>query len=190
MNLRKLTVVLLILTLLSGCRRAESRERAEFRRIRSELAAKETIVLRAEVTADYGERVYRYTLRYEGTAEGGMLTVEEPKDLSALTIGLSDQGVTLHCDGAVLDTGTIAGKLSPVEVFPLQLRSWQYGSILGSSREKRDGIDCTVTELELRCEGEEKPLVCRVWFPLGGTQPLFSELSRDGSAVLFCRYLK
>ena len=190
MNLRRLSAVLLLLILLSGCRRAESRERAEFRKIRSELAAKGSIVLRAEVTADYGERVYRYTLRYEGSAEGGMLTVEEPKDLSALTIELSDGSVKLRCDGAVLDTGAIAGRLSPVAVFPLQLRSWQYGGILNSGREKRDGIDCTVTELELPCEGEEKPFVCRVWFPLGETMPLFSELSRDGNAVMFCRYLR
>ncbi len=185
---RLILLCLSLAVLLCGCAAAGNREKEEFLRLRTELIAREEVSLRAELTADYGERVYTYVLEYRGSGSRGTLRVEEPAEIRGVEALLEDGRVTLQYDGAVLDTGAIAGNLSPLQLFPLLVQTWKSGSVRECWRESLDGADCLAVLFDLTEAGEDT-LLCRSWFSRDSLQPLQAELEADGRTLLRCRFL-
>lgn len=174
--------------LLSGCAAAGMREKEEFLRLRTELIARDAVSLRAEVTADYGERVYTYLLQYRGGDSGGQITVEEPALIRNVEALLDGGKVTLRYDGAVLDTGAVVGEYSPLQLFPLLVQCWKTGNVRECWQEQLEGEACLAVLFCLTRAGEEE-LLCRSWFAREGLRPLAAELEADGRTVLRCRFL-
>ncbi len=186
--LRRLLPALCLCLLLSGCGGRSHSEKASFLRLRAAWLEEGTARLHARVLADYGDRVYTFLLRYEGSGEGGVLTVEEPWLLKDVEAELKKDGVILRYDGAMLDTGAILGDLSPLEAFPLLLRSWQSGSVTDCSRENWEGAPCLRAEIDLTPAGEPETRSCVTWFRLADGAPLHAELLSRGRSVLFCDF--
>ena len=175
------------LLLFCGCAAAGTREKEEFLRLRTELIAREEVFLRAEVTADYGERVYIYLLQYQGSDSRGRISVEEPAEIRDVEAVLEEGQVALHYDGAVLDTGAVVGPYSPLQIFPLLVQTWKSGSVRECWREALEGADCIAVLFDLTQAGEDTTL-CRSWFDRESLQPLCAELETDGRTVLRCRF--
>jgi hypothetical protein len=185
---RAFPFLLLLCLLLSGCLGRSHSEKASFLKLRAAWLEEGTARLHARVLADYGDRVYTFLLRYEGTGEGGVLTVEEPWLLSGVEAELKKDSVILHYDGVMLDTGAILGTLSPLEAFPMLLRSWQSGSVTDCCRESWEGAPCLRAEIDLTPAGAEEARSCVTWFRLADGKPLHAELFSQGRAVLFCDF--
>ena len=148
-----------------------------------------TVTLRAKVRADYDDRIYDYLLRYEGSVEGGLLTVEEPRLIQGVEAEVTKTGVLLRYDGVLLETGPLLGDLSPLEAFPLLLRAWQSGSVTDCFRELWEGTPCLRAELDLTPAGETEKRTCLSWFRSSDGKPLHAELLSEDRTVLFCDFL-
>lgn len=187
---RSAALLLLCLTLLCSCGGRSHGEKAAFLRLRALWLEKDRVVLRGRVRADYGARVCDFTLRYEGSGEGGVLTVEEPLLLEGVEAELGEKGVTLRCDGFLLDTGAVLGNLSPLEAFPLLLRCWESGCVADCWRETWEGEACLTVRFDLTEAGSPEERSCVTRFRPADGAPLEAELLSDGRTVLSCRFLE
>lgn len=188
-RIRHLTLLVLCLWLLGGCGGRSHGEKTAFLRLRAKWLEQDAFSLRSEVRADYGERVYDFVLRYEGSGEGGVLTVEQPAELEGVEAEIGEKGVTLRYDGAVLDTGAILGNLSPLEAFPLLIRCWQRGCVTDCWRENCEGEACLTAQFDLTEAGAAEIRLCRSCFRVSDGMPLSAEFLADGHTVLSCRFL-
>jgi hypothetical protein len=110
-----ITLLSLVLSLIfiSSCGPAKKGGEQLALDIRTSFLKAEKIDLTADVTADYGERIYRFTFTYTGGADKGEITVTAPKELAGLKAGVSVSGGTISYDGAELDTGPLAATACP-----------------------------------------------------------------------------
>jgi hypothetical protein len=118
---RLLSGVLAMLLLLSACGgqgQAEAAELAE--RVRAEYTALSGWQGTMELTADYGDSVYEFTVDVLWRREGEtQLTVRVPEIISGLTARLAPEGRYLEYDGASLGIGALTEEgLSPMELVP------------------------------------------------------------------------
>ena len=185
-----LYTLLFLPLLLSACGGAAGdREREEFLEIRADLLAREELRLRADLRADYGDRVYDYRLAYAGNGDGGVLRIEEPLELKDVRVELAEGHTRLRFGDLMLDTGALAGEESPVQAFPLMIRAWLRGSVAECWHERLYEADCLAAEINLGRAGAETSLVCRVWFRRSDREPVYAELAAEGRVCLTCRTL-
>ena len=177
---------LVLSMLLTGCAGTGKNEREEMLDIRTRYIAEGDMVLNAELTADYGERVYVYSLRYTGGAEAGTMDVFEPQCISGVSALYDDGRVTLQCGDTVIDTGELIFGMCPLEAFPFMIYAWQNGSIIDCRRERMDGIDCIAADIDM--DKWQSSALCRVWFDRERSIPLLSEIFADGRCVMRCRF--
>jgi hypothetical protein len=181
--------------LLTGCAKTKNGDteqknggRKAFLDIRAKYIAAESLSLSADMTADYGDRVYEYKLTYTGNGESGEINVTEPSIINGLTALYQKGEVTLRYDGAVIDTGAILGDdVSPLQAFPMLIEAWKTGYVSNCWKESRDGVKCTAAEIVM-CESEENSVLCHTWFDSVEYKPVYSEISVNGVAVLFCKF--
>ncbi len=137
-----------------------------------------------DMTADYGERVYDYSLRYEGDAQSGVMTVDSPDSISGVRIMLRDGAASLEYDGVEVFTGEILPEgLSPVDALPVLLGAWSDGSITEAVRESFDGEECVAARFRVSDEVD-----LRTWFSEKSALPLRAEIYFDGAAVIMCDF--
>jgi len=93
----------------------------------------------AHITADYGDRVHHFTLRFDSGAD--TLEVLMPEILAGIQIGISESGTVLHYEGAVLDTGPLtADGLSPLAALPTIVHQWREGFVVEAHYETFQSI--------------------------------------------------
>ena len=182
--------IILACLLLSSCAGRAGSERAAFLRLRGIWLERDSVCLRADVRADCGSRTYDYVLCYEGGETGGLLSVEEPLTIRGVEALVGEKEVALRYDGALLDTGAVLGRLSPLESFPLLLKTWRSGPLTACYRETWEGEPCLTAEFDLSEADSEENRLCRTRFRPGDGAPLFAELCSDGRTVLTCTFRK
>ena len=143
-----------------------------------------------EVVADYGQRVYYYTMDMTWEQDGEMvLTITAPDSIAGLTVRGEDGESFLIYDDVQVETGPLyQGGMSPVDAVPTFLYQAREGFIAQCSIELID----EVAVLRICCQdpegvagvGEETTL----WFdPTTGTL-LRGELAMDGVTVIQCTF--
>lgn len=131
--MKKLALCLVLCILLAGCSAPTADEEARDLLGRIDLGSPS---LTADVTADYGDRVYSFRLKYAD----GVVTILSPETIAGIEAQVGEDGVTLRYDGAEVFTGTLAG-ISPMSALPLFINA------LGESyiSDARFGPDDTLT---------------------------------------------
>lgn len=121
---RRLCALMMILPLLTGCGGGEqgggnSAEELALS-IRTEYLAMTACAATVDMTADYGQRVYEYTLTVSWQKGGEtLLTVVAPENIAGITARIQNGSTLLEYDGASLETGLLsADGLSPMEAVP------------------------------------------------------------------------
>lgn len=133
--LRRGTAALCLLTTLCSCGGQTPEQRLT--RVRSYYKEMQSLTAQAELTADYGERVYSYQVQMEGNAEAGKMTVLGPENITGTVLEWADGETGLEYDGVSLETGPLtAGGLSPADCIPAILNACQEGELLSLSEEK------------------------------------------------------
>jgi hypothetical protein len=126
--------------MLTSCGRGSSSE-ATIRELRSPFGADSVLTARAELTADYGERVYEYTVSIEGTQKEGKLTVEKPENIAGTVLGWSYGSTTLTSEDVTLETGPLTESgLSPADAVPLLLSACAEGTLIEYQTPGEDGL--------------------------------------------------
>jgi len=144
-------------------------------------AEAQTVKTDVDVTADYGERVYVFTLACTVDDNGGTIEVKSPENIAGLTAKLSEDGSQLIYDGVAFDTGPLTDEgLSPVEAVPQLIAAWRRGSISECYAEKNDGGRSIVIQTPFGTAATQK-----TWFSEKG-EPMRSEITYQGTTVLTC----
>lgn len=187
--MRKLLVCVLMTTLLlTGCGKAGVSEAEELAlTIRGEYLAMDGCAARAAITADYGQRVYRYELAVAVSGEETVLTLSAPETVAGLSARLDGEESLLEFDGVSVETGPLDGNgLTPVSAVPALLEAAKSGYITACALEE-DG-----TVLRVDCgdpagspgTGTETAL----WFDAATHALTRGEISSDGFRVILCEF--
>lgn len=185
---KRLICVLMTTLLLAGCGRRGGNEGEELAlTIRGEYLAMDGCAARAAVTADYGQRVYRYEMAVAVSGGETLLTLSAPETVAGLTARMAGEENFLEFDGLSVETGPLDGDgLTPVSAVPALLEAARSGYITACALEE-DG-----TVLRVDCgdpagspgTGTETAL----WFDAATHALTRGEISTDGFRVILCEF--
>lgn len=156
--------------------------------IRAEYIAMTGCSATLDLTADYGERVYDYTLTLVYQREGDTtVTVEAPEEIAGVTARISKDSAALEYDGVSLETGPLdATGLSPVSAVPAILKCAMEGFIAETAVEPVGEAEClrvTYRDPDARPgTGVETSL----WFDTANHALTQGEILSDGYQVIRC----
>ena len=200
---RSLLICVLMMTLsLSACGGGGGGSEAEelALTIRGEYLAMTSCAAQAVVTADYGQRVYRYELSAAVNGEEALLTLTAPETVAGLTARIEEDEGWLEYDGAILETGELApGGLTPMGAIPALLEKQVQSSVYMEETARSGYLDtCVLEELgevqALRVvsrDPEEKQgsgTETTLWFDAATHALVRGEISQDGVCVLQCEF--
>lgn len=158
--------------------------------IRTEYLAMAGCTARMDLTADYGERVYDYTLElvYEKDGET-TLTVAAPEEVAGVTARISGDATSLEYDGVSLETGPLdPSGLSPVSAPPFLLRGVMEAFIAETGLDtvgERSCLRMTCRDPEVQAGvGTELTL----WFDADSHALVRGEILVDGARVIDCSF--
>lgn len=124
---KRVCALMMTLLLLAGCggggsNGGNSAEELALN-IRTEYLAMTACAATVDITADYGQRVFEYTLSVSWQKDGEtLLTVEAPEEIAGITARIENGSSYLEYDGASLETGLLSAEgLSPMEAVPAVL---------------------------------------------------------------------
>lgn len=176
--------------LLSGCGGAGSGAEETALEIRSACLSAAACTGSAEITADYGQRVYRYQMDFQAGQEETVLTLTGPDTVAGVVARLPNEGESLlEYDGAVLETGPLnEDGLTPVSAIPAVLNAAREGYLETCTLEEREGRE----ELRMLIRDPEQPLgqglESSLWFDTQTQSLLRAELCQDGFCVIQCQF--
>lgn len=185
---------ILLVSLLTSCTQAKGASGAgqeqtaeeEARQVRTEFLAAGSCSGTAEVTADYGQRVYEFTLSFSWEKEGEtVLTLTAPEELAGLTARAAQGQTRLEFDGISLDTGELTGEgLTPLELVPALMEWTQTGFMAQCVYEtlgETPALRVQFRDPDMKAgTGTE----CTAWFARTGHALLRAELFWNGELVL------
>ena len=152
---KRMICVLMMTALLAGCgQQGESNQAEELAlAIRTEYIAMTACAADAQITADYGRRVYQYQVTAAVNGEETLLTVVQPELVAGITARIGgEKDSKLEYDGVILETGTLDDDgLTPVSALPALLESARAGFMAECTLEELDGVQT----LRIRCADPE-----------------------------------
>lgn len=126
-------MTLLLLCLLTGC--GEQTTTRESKAL-EQYAALTSFSGTAQVTADYGTKVYQYEVQTSGDLTDGRLEVISPENIAGITFCWSEGGGTAQFEDVSLETGSLSPDgLSPVDAMSLFLTTLTTGKLNDSCLE-------------------------------------------------------
>ncbi|MBC5738217.1 hypothetical protein H8S62_14485 [Lawsonibacter sp. NSJ-52] len=158
--------------------------------IRTEYIGMTACTASMDVTADYGERVYRYGmgLTWEKDAQT-VLTLTSPEDVAGVTVRIEAGETALEFDGARIETGALSPDgLSPVDSVPALLDWVKEGFIAECAEETLGEVQtlrvCYRDPDAAAGTGTE----ASVWFDTATHGLVRGEVSVDGATVIQCAF--
>lgn len=190
--MRKLLCCVLMMTLLlTACGGGAGSEAEELAvQIRGACLSAQTCSGTAQVTADYGQRICRYTMEFTADEQETALTLTAPETVAGITARLSgEKGSLLEYDGAVLETGPLnEDGLTPVSAIPALLGAARTGYLdVCALEETQQGrlLHLTIRDPQIQAgTGVETQL----WFDADSMQLRRGEISQDGFCVIQCEF--
>ena len=172
--------------LLTGCTGGGSSTKGKLEAAQSVYRTMSGCTAQAEITADYGQRVYGYTVDLTVQGGNGVMTVKEPENLAGTVLTWSDGETQLAFDGAELDTGALSDSgLSPADAMPTILTACQGGEIVDCCMEEQAGAQVLHGTLDL--DGDQGGQI-QCWFQPDSYGLLRAELSQDGVTVVTMKF--
>lgn len=186
--MHKLLLCVLMMTLsLTACGGAgEGREAEEMSlAIRGEYLEMTSWSADADITADYGRRVYQYRLTASAEGEEMTLTLSAPETVAGITARIRGKNSALEYDGLSVETGPLDGDgLTPVSAIPAMLEAARTGYITACSMEADClRVDCGDPEGQ-RGQGREISL----WFAQDTHALIRGEVLIDGFRAISCEF--
>ena len=112
-------IPLVLLLCLSGCQGSVQENNLALA-LRADFLAMDGCSGTMDITADYGERVYAYTVSFSSTQETGMtMVITAPQQVAGITATIAEGQTYLTFDGVQLETGPLNEEgLSPLDALP------------------------------------------------------------------------
>lgn len=142
----------------------------------------------AELTADYGQRVYTYGMDFSWQREGEtVLKLTAPELVAGTTAHIAAGETALEYDGVMLETGPLdSAGLAPVDALPALLRYAREGFAAECVMEETEEL----RKLHVVCRDPEKDpgagTEADLWFNSDTGAFLRGEISDGGMTVIQC----
>lgn len=189
--MRKFLCALMMILTLTACGGTGGGKEAEelALTIRGEYLAMTSCAANAVLTADYGQRIYRYEVAAAVTGEETVLTLSAPDTVAGLTARLSGKEGRLEFDGAILETGALSGDgLTPMTAIPALLQAARSGYLDTCTLETLG----ETSALQVVCRDPEIPAgtgtETALWFDPTTHALLRGEISSEGRCVIQCEF--
>lgn len=133
----------------------------------------------AEITADYGDDLYQFSIKCQADQQGNMrFTVSQPESISGVTGQITDLGGTLTFDETILAFPVIAdGQLTPIIAPWIFLKTLRSGYIVSCAEEG------AMTHLQINDSYSEKALHLDIWLDENNI-PVCAEILWEGRRIL------
>lgn len=175
--MKKVIGVLLVMLLLSGCGDS-NRELEQGMAFRTKLLAASQCSFDAEITADYGDKVYTFSMSCLGNSDGDIsFTVTQPETIAGVAGTISEEGGKLTFEDTALCFELMADdQLSPVSAPWVFLRTLRSGYLTSACME--DGL----LRLSIDDSFEDDALHLDIW--LEDDAPVRAEILYDNRRIL------
>jgi hypothetical protein len=163
--MKRVIAVLLLLIMISGCGSGGSIERGLV--LREKLLNSNGCSFDSVITADYGEKVYTFSMHCQADKNGDLsFSVTEPDSISGITGVIRNAGGALTFDGKVLAFEMLAdGQVTPVSAPWLLVKSlrggyfascgtWDGGLVLGVD----DSYEDNALHLDIWLDSNDLPI--------------------------------
>ena len=183
------TPMLLLCLILAACGEEPSYDE-EALRLRTDYLAMQSCQGTAEITADYGQRVYDYTVDFSWQREGeAVITIKSPQEVAGITARLGNGESQMEFDGVALETGPLSEDgFAPGDCIPAMIEAIQTGYIAQSGEEERDGITC----LRLQIRNPDNPVgtgrELSIWLDPQSSALVAGEVAQDSFTVIHCKF--
>ena len=181
-------LILPLLLLLTACAGREDPGETLALAVRTEYLAAERCSGSAELTADYGQRVYTYGIDFSWEPEGEtVLTLTAPDTVAGTTARILAGESALEFDGVRVETGplTLEG-LSPVDAIPALLRAVREGYLAECGMETLDERPCVRMVCRDPSVRAGEGVELHLWADAESHALLRGEISSDGRTVVQC----
>lgn len=168
--MKKLLGVMMLAVMLSGCAGAKS-ELERGMALRTRLLAGSGCSFAAEITADYGDKFYSFSMDCQGSDKGELtFAVTLPETISGITGAITRENGRLTFDDKVLAFPLLADdQLTPVSAPWIFLKTLRSGYLTAAGMEGdrlRLSIDDSYREdalhLDIWLNGEDVPEYCEI----------------------------
>lgn len=172
--MKRLLAIVLCALLLSGC---GEQELDIVMQVRENI--KSGCSFSAQITADYGEQIYTFSMDCQADELGNMtFTVTHPQTISGITGRITDEGGQLTFDDQALAFEMMAdGQITPVSASWILVRTLR-GGYLKSCAQTDDGYYAIIDD-----SYEEDALQLDIWLDPEGV-PQSAEILWDGRRIL------
>lgn len=183
--------VLMITLLLSACGGAgeDNGPLEQALAIRGEYLAAAGCTARLDVTADYGQRVYTYTVDVTASDGCTALQVVAPEEVAGFTAYLDGAQGSLEYNGAVLETGELSSDgLTPLSAVPAMLETARSGFIADCTREMLGERETVRVQCHDPAAQPGNGRESTLWFDADSHVLLRGEISVDGRRAITCEF--
>lgn len=179
MKLKRILALGVMLLLLTGCYSSGGGEMNQALALRTKLLKAACCTFQAEVSADFGEKCYAFTMDCTADDKGNVtFCVTAPESIADITGEISAQAGKLTFDGTALDFGLLAdGRLSPVSAPWVLMKALRSGCITGA------GTDGDSLCLNISDSFAEDALKLDIWLGKDGL-PRKADISSAGVRIL------
>ncbi|MBE6925475.1 MAG: hypothetical protein E7461_01400 [Ruminococcaceae bacterium] len=176
--MKRIFGVIFFLMFLVGCGNAEQDLDVALK-FRQKLLNGNGCQFTGEITADYGNVIYQFSMDCQGDKQGNLsFVVTAPDSISGITGAVMDMGGHLTFEGTALAFAPIAdGQVTPVTAPWLFLKTLRSGYIVASAKENGG------TYLQIDDSYHERALHLDIWLDANG-MPIRGEILWDGKRVL------
>lgn len=176
--MKKTVGLLLLVFLLSGCSGA-SREIERGMALRAKLLKATCCSFDTQITADYGDKTYQFSMACQGDAQGNLtFTVTAPETIAGITGQVTSQGGKLTFDDVALQFDLMADdQVTPVSAPWILLKTLRSGYLTAAGMEG-DQLRLTVDD-----SYEDDALTLDIWLD-GDDLPVRAEILYDGRRIL------
>lgn len=174
----KRVIAILMMIFLVGCNKADSALDQAIT-LRNRLLNGNGCAFDAVITADYGEKLYTFSMNCKADATGNLtFSVTEPKSVSGIAGTISESGGKLTFDDQALAFEMLAdGQVTPVSA------PWLFLKTLRSGYLNAAGRDGEYIKLIIDDSYEENPIQLDIWMD-ANMVPIRSEILWQGRRVI------
>ncbi len=170
-------LMIILLLPLAACGQRTEEDRTDVLAVYQDFTS---IVAKAEVTANYGDYLYTFSVGINARPDSGTLTILTPEIISGSSVSWGEDGTALTYDGYRLELGTMNGsKLSPATAMAELISACRTLEATEVARTTLEGEDVLAVTYETAGDA-----VYQLWLAPDDCSMRRAEVLQEGNTVI------